>query len=309
MGAFQNIGIDGYLKRYGLKNGLKRGLFMANPFHMIKDYENKKILYYYRARKYLEKHYAQFAQKPVRGLEFGVCEVENPVWVYWKQGIEKAPKIVQRCIKSVGKYSKYPVIKLDEETAKEYVNLPEDILEKYQEGKISDAALSDLIRFSLLEHFGGTWIDATVLLTGELPEYIMESDFFAFRDNFGLIENPALISNWFLHSNAHNSIIKETQNMAFAYWRNEEYVVDYLFTYMILGIAYENNKDNCGWFPYANSDYCHQYLDVLDEKYSEKKLNHIKELSSVHKLTYKLKENIFEKEDTFYAKLMEEDIY
>ena len=30
MGAFQNIGMDGYLKRYGLKNGLKRGLFMSS---------------------------------------------------------------------------------------------------------------------------------------------------------------------------------------------------------------------------------------------------------------------------------------
>lgn len=76
---------------------------------------------------------------------------------------------------------------------------------------MSDAALSDLIRFSLLEHFGGTWIDATVLLTGKIPEYILESDFFAFRDTFGLIENPATISNWLLHSVPHNIIIKEAK--------------------------------------------------------------------------------------------------
>lgn len=305
MGAFQNIGMDGYLKRYGLKNGLKRGLFMANPIHKVQDYENKKILYYHKAMKYLKKHYTQFTQEGVEKIEYGICEIENPVWIYWKQGIHNAPEIVQRCIASVEAYSTRPVIKLDENSTKNYVQLPEDIINKYKMGRMSDAALSDLIRFSLLEHFGGTWIDATVLLTGELPEYIIESDFFAFQDTFGLVENPALISNWLLHSKPHNNIIKETQNMAFAYWRKEKYVIDYLFTYMFLEIAYERNKNNCGWFPYANSDYCHQYLNALDEEYSEKKLNHIKELSSIHKLTYKLKDEIFEKKNTFYAKLME----
>lgn len=306
MKSFQNVGMNGYFKRYGLKNGLKRGVFMANPFHIVHDYENKKILYYHKARKYLEKHYAKFANKSVDGIVYGKCNYENPIWVYWRQGIENAPELVQKCIESVEKYSTYPVIKLDGKNTEKYIKLPKDIIEKHKAGKISEAALADLVRFSLLEHFGGTWIDATVLLTGKLPTYITESDFFAFQDTFGLIENPALISNWLLHSKPHNKVIKETQNMAFAYWRNEEYVIDYLFTYMILGISYEKNKNECGDFPYANSDYCHQYLNVLDEVYSEEKLNHIKELSSVHKLTYKLKKNIYEKKNTFYARLMEE---
>lgn len=30
MAAFQNIGIDGYFKRYGFKYGIKRALFMIN---------------------------------------------------------------------------------------------------------------------------------------------------------------------------------------------------------------------------------------------------------------------------------------
>lgn len=54
MGAFQNIGINAYLKRYGLKNGLLRGIYMANPIHIVRDYENKKLLYYYHAKKYIK---------------------------------------------------------------------------------------------------------------------------------------------------------------------------------------------------------------------------------------------------------------
>ena len=32
MAAFQNIGIDGYFKRYGFKYGIKRALFMIMIF-------------------------------------------------------------------------------------------------------------------------------------------------------------------------------------------------------------------------------------------------------------------------------------
>ena len=43
MGAFQNIGVSDYLKRYGWKYGIQRGAFTAFPFHIVNDYENKKI--------------------------------------------------------------------------------------------------------------------------------------------------------------------------------------------------------------------------------------------------------------------------
>ena len=63
MGAFQNIGINAYLKRYGLKNGLLRGIYMANPIHIVRDYENKKLLYYYHAKKYIKNHYEKYADE------------------------------------------------------------------------------------------------------------------------------------------------------------------------------------------------------------------------------------------------------
>lgn len=308
MSAFQNIGIEGYFNRYGIKNGLLRGAFLSIPFHMIKDYENKKILYYHYAKKYLQKNYIKYAKTTVEDIKYGICDEDNPVWIYWRQGIKNAPILVKKCIRSIEKYSQCPVIQLDEENINKYVNMPEEILKKYKKGKISEAALSDLIRFSLLNHFGGTWIDATVLLTGEIPQYIIKSDFFAYQDTFGLIENPALISNWLLHSKPNNPLINEALNMTYAYWKYENYVIDYLFTYMILQIAYERNKDNCGWFPYANSDYCHQYLNMLDENYSFRKLEHIKGLSNIHKLTYKLKDDLSSNHNNFYTKLMEKDM-
>lgn len=307
MGAFQNIGMNDYIKRYGFKNAMMRGIFMANPFHIVKDYENKKILYYRKARKYIERRYYHFANCDVTGIQYGACQYENVIWVYWKQGFENAPPIVQRCVKSIEKYSEMPVIKLDQNNIENYVRLPQDILQKYHSGNMSDAALSDLIRFALLEHFGGTWLDATVLLTGKIPSYILESDFFAFRDNFGLIENPALLSTWLLHSRAHNDVVRMTRNIVFAYWRKEKYVVEYLMIYIMLQLVCEKNRDLTGWFPYANSDYCHQYLNALDAPFCEKMLTHITAMSSIHKMSYKLKESVLTNTDNFYAKLISEE--
>lgn len=88
---------------------------------------------------------------------------------------------------------------LSDKNLYKYIKLPQFIEQKWDKGILSAAAYSDVIRFSLLEHYGGTWIDATVLLTGPLPEYVMNNDLFAFRDSLGLIYNPALFPTWLLH--------------------------------------------------------------------------------------------------------------
>lgn len=308
MGAFQNIGINGYFKRYGYKYGILRAIFMSNPVHIVKDYENKKVLYYHKAKKYLTKKYMRYSNIDPDGLTFGNIELDNPVWVYWKQGFENAPSLVKKCIESVQKHSSRQVILLDNDLVSKYVVMPNEIIRKYDAGNMSNAALSDLIRFSLLEHFGGTWIDATVFLTADLPDYILNSDFFAFKDTFGLIQNPALISNWLLHCKKNNTVMKAARNMSFAYWLRENYVVDYLFTYILLAIALENSADSVGDYPYANSDYSHLLLECIDEQFDAKKMAHIGELSPIQKLTYKLKEETYSKQNTFLQYVLGESI-
>lgn len=303
MGAFQNIGMSGYLQRYGWKNAIMRGAFMANPVHVVRDSENRKILWYRKAKRYLAKHYLQYADIDPKGLSFGDHAPDNPVWVYWKQGLDQAPALVRRCIASVRQHAAREVILLSDDNVEEYVKLPDYVMNRFAEGKMSAAALSDLLRFSLLEHFGGTWIDATVLLTGPIPAYITDADFFAFQDTFGLIRNDALISTWLLHCKPANSIMRRARNMAFSYWQHENFVVDYLFTYSLLQLAVEAD-DGKEWYPYANSDYCHQYLNALDLPYSERLIKHIEGLSTIHKLTYKLRDGLADESDTVYARLM-----
>lgn len=305
MGAFQNIGVSDYLKRYGWKYGIQRGAFTAFPFHVVNDYENKKILYYGKIEKKLKKRYLKAALIDPDGLSFGKVKVDNPIWVYWKQGLDQAPEIVKSCINSIKQNADTKVIIITDDNVEQYVKFPLYIIEKLEKGTMSTAAFSDLLRFSLLEHYGGTWIDSTVYLTDKLPEYVTKSDLFAYQDSFGLIRNPALMSVWLLHSTPNNEVIRETRNIAFEYWKNQNYVVEYLLPYIILTMVLKEHSEYFSKMPYANSDYTHLMLEHINEEYDEKLTNHILSLSSVHKLSYKLKHEAYANKENLYHRIIE----
>lgn len=308
MGAFQNIGLQDYFRRYGMKFALSRGIFLANPFHLVKDYENKKILYYRKIYPMVERTYFCARDTEPKGLVYGTAGCKNPIWMYWKQGLESAPAIVRQCVRSVQKYAEDPVILLSDRNMEKYVRFPAYVTEKMRCGKLSAAAYSDLLRLSLLERFGGTWIDATVYLTGPLPGYITKSPLFAFQDTFGLIENPARYSNWMLHAEKGDPVIRKTRNVAFEYWKRESYSIDYLISYLIFTIAAAETPEAAKQIPFASSVYTGLMLKELDQPYREETYRHITEMSSIHKLTYKLKGKVLETEGNLYQRIMQEKL-
>ena len=269
MKAFQNINSQEYFKRYGYKYGILRGLFTKWPLHFVSDYENKKILYYRNVQKWLEKNYLSYSQRNPQGLEFGTIACENPVWIYWKQGIENAPAIVKVCFHSIKRYSGSDVFVITDKNLSEYVHFPDYIQKKVAENKISTAAFSDLLRFTLLEHFGGTWIDSTVLLTDEIPSYYTQCDLFMLRDSRGPIYNPANLSVWFLHSQPGNKIIRETRNITYEYWKTHNAVIEYLLPYIIITMVSKIHSEDILTMPYANNEYALLLLDRLNEEYDK----------------------------------------
>lgn len=59
-----------------------------------------------------------------------------------------------------------------------YINMPDYLNEKLKSGVLPLAIYTDLMRVALLEHYGGTWMDTTILLTDEISQEILNSDFF-----------------------------------------------------------------------------------------------------------------------------------
>lgn len=106
------------------------------------------------------------------------------IWQYWGQGIkrEELPEVVRTCFDSVDKYAgDFEVIRLTDNTIRDYLDVPEEILQKVQSGEIRRVFLSDLLRVMLLATYGGIWLDATILMTGTFPKEFMVGDHFLFQ--------------------------------------------------------------------------------------------------------------------------------
>lgn len=303
---YQNIGIKGFIQRYGIVNAVKRGTFMFVKLHFVKDYEVRKVLWQEKAASKI-KPYLRYKETEVQGLKFSDKTLENPIWIYWNKGIDSAPEIVKKCYESVCKYAKQEVVLLNDQNLADYIQLPDYIEQKKAAGQIPMAGYADLMRFALLAHYGGTWIDATVYLTDSIPTAITESDFFAVRNSLLLIDNPVLYPAWFLHAKKGNKMIREIRNVAFAYWLKNEHVVEYLLPNLIITQVIKNEPEAEQAIPYMNSDYSEYLVKILGDDFSEDKWKWIKGLTGIHKLTYKL-ENRIDKKGTFYQYIIGEKL-
>lgn len=152
-------------------------------------------------------------------LEFPNVQVDEPIWIFWNKGLDQAPELVKVCYRSIEKYAGRQVILITDQNMQDYIHMPEYINRKLKSGVLPLAIYTDLMRMALLEHYGGTWMDATILLTAEIPQAILDSEFFVFHNSLGKIDNPVLYPVWFIHAKQHNETITQIRNVLFAYWK------------------------------------------------------------------------------------------
>jgi hypothetical protein len=89
------------------------------------------------------------------------------------------PPIVQSCFQSLCSHAGNHLVHLiTQENISKYVTIPDYILRKVQEGKISFTHFSDILRMCLLYEHGGLWIDATVYVSQPIPEKVFQEPLF-----------------------------------------------------------------------------------------------------------------------------------
>ena len=273
--------------------------FLTNPFHIVKDYELRKMLWQSGGGTAVCKKYLKYRDVAPTGLEFPNMQANEPIWMFWNKGLEQAPELIKTCYRSIEKYAGRQVILLTDRNMPEYICMPEYLNEKLKSGVLPLAIYTDLMRMALLEHYGGTWMDATILLTEEIPQAILNSDFFVFHNSLGQLDNPVLYPVWFIHAKQNNETITKIRNVLFAYWARNNHVPEYLFSNIVITQVMKLSPDVERKMPYLNSDYSEYLVKVLGDKYTEDKFNWIKNLTGIHKLTYKLEPSI-DKEGTVY---------
>lgn len=281
----------------------------------------EKLQTHYRIMEQISPYVATNIELPAPDKE----QPENIVWQLWLQGAENAPRLVQRCLKSVQQYTQgQPYVLLTEKNLQEYVNIPGFIMEKYKKGCFSRTHMSDIIRLLLLEQHGGTWIDATVLLTSPVPEQVRQAPFFVFKTtdyclyphvpgtpevmlNLQPTDNPYhCCSSWFMHARAHHPLIRKVLSSLLAYWEKEDHLLQYFLLHYFITHCIISDADSRVSFEASPtiSNHCpHILQSSLDSPFDETTFAEIKRMSFAHKLTSRHDDSMFS-EGSYYKKLL-----
>ena len=133
--------------------------------------------------------------------------------------LENAPELVKACIGSVRKYmSDYNIRIITFENMENYIRFPQYILEKWHNRIISNTLMSDLIRTELLVQYGGLWLDATVLLTAPVPEYVFEKKLFMYTHSYP-DDVTMVFNNWLIYSDGNSRLLRVTRDLLYEYWK------------------------------------------------------------------------------------------
>ncbi len=189
------------------------------------------------------------------------CPFNEPnmnIWFMWWQGLDHMPDVIKinydaLLINANGN----KVIFVAHDNIKDYIQMPDYILEKVKKGIISLTHLSDLIRAKILNEHGGLWLDATIhvsrpidnltSLTYWSPKWIIpKSDKNKYRLWAGLwnvSSVPKLMMTqcmgiWF--SVKDNPIFACLEEFWLSYWKNENDTPYYWTTEVFLiGCMYD----------------------------------------------------------------------
>ncbi len=132
--------------------------------------------------------------------------ITKTIWIFWQQGWDKAPDLVQQCKDSWAKLNPdFELRVLDGNSLFDYADFPAGI--DIHRKDLDVQKVSALLRLALLSKYGGVWTDATVACVQPLSKWIepfYSSQFFAFR-------NPGpdrMMSNWFIAAETKSIILQ-----------------------------------------------------------------------------------------------------
>ena len=150
---------------------------------------------------------------------------------------------------------------------------------------ISNTHFSDLLRLELLIKYGGTWIDASVLIT-KYEKIFFRQDLFFFKS----VNHPRIAgSNWFITSEKGSPILKSTRDLLYEYWRKENNLCDYFIFHLLFKLSYQKYYNDYLDMPNFSNVPPHYLQRELIKKFNYTKYLDLVENISIHKLTKKLR--------------------
>ena len=171
---------------------------------------------------------------------------KTPVWFCWWQGIDNTPDVVRLCLSSI--LNNIPADKAElhfitMENFIQYINLPDWVVKKFVDGKISLSHLSYILRFGLIYRYGGVWLDADDYMASPFTNDFWNSiEFYSPHSDKPSGRTDITDGKWSLSlikSEAGNTISRYMMNALYEYWNTNDELIDDLVPDCILRDAYE----------------------------------------------------------------------
>ena len=234
------------------------------------------------------------------------------VWFCWLQGIEQAPPIVRACLASLKQNLKdREIIIVTENNWREYVELPEHIVRRWEKRQMPPALFTDLLRLQLLIRHGGTWIDSTVLCTGTAhAKDLLDADLFLFQYR-SPESSPASfegISNWFITSCTNNTVLLVLRDLLYAYWRDYDCTLYYFIFHLFFSMLAKEYPEAIAEMPYGYSVWSHTLQRHWEEPFSQKKWDRLTSMVNFHKLTYRVDNKVEEDKGNYFNWVLEKSV-
>ena len=166
--------------------------------------------------------------------------INAPIFVCWWSGLESSPELVKICIRSIKDHAgNHPVFLIDQNNVGDYLKIPKHILDLVNTDQICLANFSDYLRFSLLNQYGGLWIDSTVYCSSGIPDKYFEFPLFTCnaKPGTGYISDGKWTS-FIIGGNKGHTLFKYIQAAFETYWRKERNVIDYLMLDYLIRLGY-----------------------------------------------------------------------
>lgn len=224
-------------------------------------------------------------------------EKQNKIWVFWWQGKENMPEIVNLCYESLVRNMSENVVLVTKENFKEYTDIPEYILEKVNKSQISLTHFSDIMRFNLLKNNGGLWVDATVFWTNPLSyenyEYLYTCGGYSSEDLEDFFVTRGKWTGFLIGGKEGNPLFVFMDNFFREYWKENTYLVDYFLIDYALRYAYEKNigsfKEYVDTVAEGNNPQLFELSKLVNKPYNEEKISQLTKNTIAFKLSYKRK--------------------
>lgn len=247
-----------------------------------------------------------------------LAPTDYSIWVFWGQGETEMPILVKACYNQLQR-NNANVRLVTNGNLHEYIILPDIILTKVGDGRITWAHFSDIVRMTLLAKYGGLWLDATVWVPYKLPLDMLKSmPLFSANGTSGSSSNSIRFwtsfewnwSGWCIGGNHENYILFSfVSDMLINIAEKENYLLDYVLIDYLIHYACRhfptvcNDMDNIKKIP---CNYRNDLASVMNEPYNADIYNKLIATDFVFKLSFRSPwhETTEQGQQTFYGRLV-----